>query len=73
MRGLFDFTNSGNSGKWSTAQQLYNSSLTHRDINFRRLKVRGKGRVIQLKFTSEAMKPFTIIGWSIRETQTTDV
>lgn len=73
MRGLFEYTNSGNSGRWSRSQQVYNSALTYRDINFRRLKVRGKGRAIQLKFTSEQGKPFNIVGWSIKETQNADV
>jgi hypothetical protein len=67
MQGVFDFTNSGNSGKWSTKQQVYNHNLTNRDVNVRRLKVRGKGRSLQFKFTSEAGKPFTIIGWSTLE------
>ena len=68
VQGLYDFTNATSSGKWSTQQQIYNSSLSTRDINFRRLKIRGKGRALQLRFESESQKPFTIIGWSIFET-----
>lgn len=68
MRGQFDFSNSGNSGKWSTSQQIYNSSMTDRDVRHRRLKVRGKGKSLQLRFESESGKPFTIIGWVIWET-----
>lgn len=68
MHGTFEFTNSGNSGKWSTPQQVYNSSLLNRNVNYRRLKVRGKGREMRLKFDSEAGKPFTIVGWSIWST-----
>jgi hypothetical protein len=67
MQGIFDFTNSGASGKWSTKQQVYNSILINRDVKSRRLKVRGKGRSLQFKFTSEEGKPFTIIGWSTLE------
>lgn len=73
MRAIYDYTNSGDSGKWSTAQQCYRSSLTNRDVNFRRLKVRGKGRAMQLKFYSETGKPFTCIGWSLNESQATDI
>jgi hypothetical protein len=69
MRGLWEFTNSADSNRWSQPQQIYNSALTNRAVNFRRLKVRGKGRALQLKFYSETGKPFTIIGWSIWETQ----
>lgn len=68
MHTRYDWTNSGDSGKWSSVQQVYNSALTNRDVNFRRLKVRGKGRSMQLHFTSEIGKPFDIIGWSIYET-----
>ena len=69
VQGLFDFTNSGNSGKWSTPQQTYNSLInTNRVLNFRRLKIRGKGRGLQLKFYSEAGKPFQIQGWALYNT-----
>lgn len=73
MQGIFDFTNSGNSGKWSTRQQIYNSAQQHYGTNFRRLKVRGKGKSMQLKFTSEAGKPFTIIGWAFPTTANADI
>ena len=69
LQGLYDFTNSSSSGKWSTVQQLYNSSLLYRVLNHRRLKIRGKGKALQLKFTSETGKPFFITGWSIWESQ----
>lgn len=65
LQGVFDFTNDPASGKWSTSQQLYNSALTLRDVNQRRLKVRGKGRALQLKFTGEVGAPFDILGWNI--------
>jgi hypothetical protein len=67
MQGIYDFTTSSATGKWSTRQQIYNENLTNRGVNFRRLKVRGKGRALQLRFESESGKPFTIIGWSIFE------
>lgn len=73
MRGIFDFTNSGNSGKWSSSQQIYNNTATNKDVNYKRLKVRGKGRSIQLKFFSSEDSPFTIIGWSAFETSNSEV
>jgi hypothetical protein len=63
LQGIFDFTNDDSSGKWSTPQQIYNDGLLVRDVNYRRLKVRGKGRAMQLKFYGEAGLPFKIIGW----------
>lgn len=68
VQGIFDYTSSANTGKWSTLQQIYNANLLNRNVNFRRLKMRGKGRALQLRFESESQKPFTIIGWSIWET-----
>ena len=73
MQGLYDFANAEASGKWSTVQQIYNSSMTLRNLNHRRLKVRGKGKALQLKFTSEEGKPFFIAGWSVWETQNADI
>lgn len=73
MQGVFEWTTSSASNRWSNPQQIYNSSLTNRSTNFRRLKVRGKGRSIQLKFYSEDGKPFTIIGWSIKESINADI
>jgi len=63
IQGVFDFTTDEASGKWGSKQQIYNANLTNRSINYRRLKIRGKGRSIQFKFTNDGIKPFTIIGW----------
>lgn len=68
IQGVYDFTNSGNSGKWSSKQQCYNSSATFRDVIARRIKIRGKGRSVQYKFSNEGSKPFSIIGWSTFQT-----
>lgn len=67
MQAIHDFTSTPNTGKWSTPQQCYNSSLIERNVNHRRLKVRGKGKAIQLKMYSESGKPFSCIGWSTNE------
>ena len=73
IQGVFDASNTAGSGKWSSQQQIYNENLLNRDINFRRLKIRGKGRMLQLRFESEDQKPFTILGWSIFETVNTNL
>jgi hypothetical protein len=67
VQGIWDWTTSSSTGKWSTVQQVYSSSLVDRVLNWRRLKVRGKGKALQLKFYSETGKPFTITGWAIQE------
>ena len=68
VQAIFDDTTSNATGKWSSQQQIYNENLLLRGTNFRRLKLRGKGRILQLRFESEDQKPFNIIGWSIWET-----
>lgn len=73
IQGLWDFTNSGDSGKWSTPQQAYRPSLLYRNINHSRLKVRGKGKALQIKFYSESGKPFNIIGFSCNESVNGDI
>lgn len=73
MQAVWDYAESGDTGKWSSKQQLYNPDLLNRGVNFRRLKIRGKGRALQLRFTSDGQQPFTIIGWSIFETANNDL
>jgi hypothetical protein len=68
FQSISDFTNTPNSGKWTVRQQVYNSALTNRDVNYRRLKVRGKGRFKQFRFESLTGQPFRILGWSAWET-----
>lgn len=65
-QGLYEFTNSGNSGHWSTPQQVY-KTRANADVSISRIKVRGKGRAMQLKYFSESGKPFTLLGWSVWE------
>jgi hypothetical protein len=73
MQGVWDWTTSSSTGKWSTLQQIYNNTLTTRLMRFRRLKVRGKGRALQLRFESETGKPFTIVGWAYKGSANADV
>lgn len=73
VQGVFDFTDSHVSGKWGSKQQIYNSSLENRKVNSKRLKIRGKGRSIQFKFTSDGDKGFSIIGWGGLETANQEV
>lgn len=63
LRGRWDHTNTGNSGKWSSQQQGYKHDA-ERDVTSRRLLIRGNGKSLQLAVDSEVGKPFNIIGWS---------
>jgi hypothetical protein len=73
MQGVWDWTTDNATGKWSTLQQIYNNTLTSRLMRFRRLKVRGKGKALQLRFESEEGKPFTIVGWAIKGSANADI
>lgn len=64
FQGIRNFTTSGNSGKFSTMQQVY-VDLPHRTYQVRKFKVRGDGKAMQLKFKSDTDKPFSIIGFSL--------
>jgi hypothetical protein len=63
----WDYSISGDSGRWSNLQRV-----TMDDTNFgyrtRRLKCRGHGKALQYKVTSVTGQPFDIVGWSAWET-----
>lgn len=66
IQGIWDFANEGNTGYWSSKQR---STLPASAFNYdyRKYKIRGKGLALQLRVTSTATKPFSIIGWSRHE------
>lgn len=65
VQGIFDFAINPNSGKYSSYQQVCKTFDGNFGLNFKRLKIRGRGRSLQLKFKSETGKPFQIQGWSL--------
>lgn len=77
LQARWDWTNSGDSGKWSTIQQVYKyprnfipdeSELTYEPGNLlvtSSSKIRGRGRALQLRFSSESGKDFNLLGWGI--------
>lgn len=67
LTSYWDYSNNINSGRVSTSQQCYRSK-NYFSISHRKLMVRGSGLSLQMKFTSEEGKPFTLIGWSAFET-----
>ena len=68
VQGLWDFSNNTLSKKWTTAQQIYNSTPTYRDYRIRRVKIRGWGKSLQFKVYSATGAPFGLVGWSAFET-----
>lgn len=68
VQGVWDFSNNTLSKKWTTAQQVYNSTPAYRDYRIRRIKIRGWGKALQFRIYSATGVPFNIIGWSSFET-----
>lgn len=68
IQGKWDFSNSGNSGKWSTQQRALIPAGNFA-VDRRRFRIRGKGMSLQLKFTAIESFPMTLIGWSKWETK----
>jgi hypothetical protein len=65
LQGRWDFAITGDSGKWTNVQRqtiIMDSSSIYNNRT-KRLKLRGHGLVMQLKFSSATGQPFDIIGW----------
>lgn len=71
VQGCWDYANASASLKWTTAQQIYNSTPSNRDYRMKKVKIRGWGKVLQYRVYSEAGKPFRINGWSVSVTGNT--
>ncbi len=67
IQGIWDYANSGDSGKWSTSQ-ITTVGLTHFDVVHRRHKIRGRGYSLQFKIQSVTGMPFDLIGWAVVDT-----
>ena len=72
LQSVWDYANNGNSGKWSTPQQInvFNNNF---DMMPSRIRLRGRGYVFQMLVTSVQGMPFDIMGWSVYETKNTGV
>jgi hypothetical protein len=72
FQGLWDFANSGNTGRWSSRQIVEHTDVAY-DYLRRRLKVRGSGKALQFKVNSFTGSPFNIAGWAVYETGNSSV
>lgn len=65
IQGLWDYASL--SGRYTTKQQVYRANS---DSNYsrRKVKMRGNGYSLQLKFSSEKGKPFALNGWASFDT-----
>lgn len=66
IRGQWNYSTAGNSGKWSTAQIF---SLTADDFSYKpkRIKIRGSGVAAQIRIENYGNNQFHVIGWAIAE------
>lgn len=63
IQALWDWSNSGSSGKWSSTQ-LLDFDEEHKTYQTKRVRIRGSGRSVQLKFAAVPGEPMKLIGWS---------
>lgn len=85
LNGRWDFTDTYKQGKWSVTQQVYkilNKDIPTQDtfdydfgnnVITARVRIRGRGRALQLYFSSDGNKDFNILGWGIVYTGNTEV
>jgi hypothetical protein len=65
VQGIWDWTASDTSGRWSMRQLIYRNNDVTNTHDTARVKIRGHGKSLQLKFESQTGKPFSINGWSM--------
>lgn len=76
IQGVWDFANTAASNHWSTRQTVNTTTTVNNlpsasvaienfDFSMKKLKIRGQGKSLQLRFTSITGQPFFIVGWSI--------
>lgn len=69
LQARWDFTTSGDTGRWSQTQYVIFDE-EDRAYQTKRLRLRGEGRAVQLKFASVSGKPMSLVGWSTLEEST---
>lgn len=67
IQGIWNYANSGSSGKYSPVQVIRtNTPLFNK--NYRRIRIPGQGYVLQFSISSIPGQPFNISGWSTIDT-----
>ena len=64
IQGVWDYATDGDTGRWSSKQQVMNYLENYRHLMAKK-KIRGNGRALQLRFSSQSGKPFTLNGWTV--------
>lgn len=66
INGLWNYSATGNSGKW-TNTQIFTLNDNQYDKMYNRVRIRGRGNALQIKVTSEDGQPFDFSGWALYE------
>lgn len=72
LQSTWDYANNRNSGRWSV-NQVVNIFNNNYDMGIRRHRIRGRGRVLQLRVTSIDGMPFDLMGWALYENKNSSV
>lgn len=72
FRSLWQYANTGSTGRWSTAQRIVTDSNQY-DYTKKRIKTRGSGTAYQFRVDSVVGEPFFLIGWAVFETANAQV
>ena len=73
LQGVWDYALNGNTGRWSSKQQIYAAPSGNYKHHMRKLKVRGHGRAMQIRISSEENKNFRLNGWTVLASGNTSV
>lgn len=71
VQGVWDYTNSPDSGRYTNPQQIYATKNYYADYQRVKRKIRGQGYSLQFRFYSEGRLPFVVIGWATLESSNT--
>lgn len=63
IQGLWDYSESPDTGRWSNRQSLINKGGDYRHAHGR-FKIRGHGKALSIKITNRGDNPFIINGWT---------
>lgn len=64
VQSIWDYASGTGSNKYSNTQQCFRTKPDH-SVAISKLRVRGWGNSLQLKFTNERGKPCRILGWDM--------
>ncbi len=84
VQGRWDYSDSANSGKWTSFQQVYRLNRNYipssssdtfdfgKEVIITKSKLRGSGKALSLFYKTEPEKDLRILGWSIPMLGSTD-